>query len=96
LDADLNAQSLRFIYAFQGSGQLRIEASREEILLGRALAVFPFELTGGRVEGKTWLWRAAFDYRVTQFIQATMNYDGRSEGGRSPVHTARAEVRAFF
>ncbi|MEK9138213.1 MAG: hypothetical protein AAB393_13890, partial [Bacteroidota bacterium] len=96
LDADLNAQSLRFVYAFQGAGQLRIDVSREEILLSRALAVFPFELTGGRVEGKTWLWRVAFDYRVTQFIQATMNYDGRSEGGRSPVHTARAEVRAFF
>jgi hypothetical protein len=42
------------------------------------------------------LWSVAFDYRVTQFIQATMNYDGRTEGGRSPVHTARAEVRAFF
>ncbi len=96
LDADLNTQSVRFTYAFQGAGQLRVEASREEILLSQALAVFPFELTGGRVDGKTWLWRAAFDYRITQFIQATMNYDGRSEGGRPPVHTARAEVRAFF
>ncbi len=96
LVADLNTQSLRFVYAFQGAGQLRTEASREEIRLSQALAVFPFELTGGRVEGKTWLWSIAFDYRVTQFIQATMNYDGRSEGGRQPVHTARAEVRAFF
>ena len=96
LTADLNTQSLRFVNAFQGSGQLRLEASREEVRLSQSTASFPFELTGGRVDGKTWLWRVAFDYRVTEFIQATLNYDGRSEGGRSPVHTARAEVRAFF
>jgi hypothetical protein len=96
LGADLNTQSLRFVYALHSAGQLRMEASREEVLLSRELAVFPFELTGGRVDGRTWLWRVAFDYRVTQFIQATMNYDGRSEGGRQPVHTARAEVQAFF
>ena len=96
LDADLNTQSLRLVYAFQGSGQARVEVSREEVLLARNLDTFPFELTGGRVPGKTWLWRAGFDYRVTEFIQATMNYDGRSEGGRPPAHTGRAEVRAFF
>lgn len=94
--ASLNTQSLRLVYAFQGSGQARVEASREEILLSRSLDAIPFELTGGRVAGKTYLWRAAVDYRVTQFIQATLNYDGRTEGGQAPVHTARAEVRAFF
>ena len=96
LQADLNTQSLRMIYAFQGAGQARLEASREEITLGRTAETFPYELTGGRVVGKTWIWRAAFDYRVTNFLQATMNYDGRTEGGRAPVHTARAEIRAFF
>lgn len=96
LEADLNTQTLRTVYAFEGAGQVRGEVAREEILLGRMAESVPFELTGGRVPGKTWLWRIAFDYRVTQFIQATVNYDGRSEGGHTPVHTARAEVRAFF
>jgi hypothetical protein len=94
--ADLNTQAIRFVYAFQGAGQARVETAREEVLLGTSLETVPFELTGGRVPGKTWLWRVAFDYRVTQFVQATVNYDGRSEGGGAPVHTARAEVRAFF
>jgi hypothetical protein len=94
--ADLNMQSVRFVYAFPGSGQLRTEFSREEIGLSRSLAVIPYELTGGRVEGKTWIWRLGFEYRLTQFVQASASYDGRSEGGGSPVHTARAEVRAFF
>ena len=96
VEAALNAQSVRMVYAFLGAGQARAEASREEIHLGRSLATYPYELTGGRVAGKTWIWRAGFDYRMAQFIQATLAYDGRSEGGQSPVHTARAEIRAFF
>jgi len=96
LGAVLNAQTVRFVYAFQGAGQARVEASREEERLGGTPASFPYELTGGRVAGKTWTWRFGFDYRVTQFVQASATYDGRTEGGAPPVHTARAEVRAFF
>ncbi len=96
LQADLNAQTVRMVYAFQGSGQARAEFAREEVLLGRGAESFPYELTGGRVAGKTWVWRGAFEYRITQFLQTSVNYEGRTEGGRDPVHTARAEVRAFF
>lgn len=96
VDADLNTQALRLVYAFEGAGQARAEFGREEILLSGATQSFPFELTGGRVQGKTFLWRVGFDYRVTQFIQANLAYDGRSEGGRPPIHTARAELRVFF
>jgi hypothetical protein len=96
LAADFNAQTIRFVYAFRGAGQVRVETSREEIVLNRSAEVIPFELTGGRIAGKTWLWRLTFDYRVTQFVQANINYDGRVEGGSTPIHTARAEVRAFF
>ena len=93
---DINAQSLRTTYAFQGSGQVRAEVAREEVTGAANLEFLPYELTGGRVAGKTWLWRAAIDYRIAQFLQATMTYDGRAEAGRSIVHTGRAEVRAFF
>ncbi len=96
LGAALNAQSVRFVYAFQGAGQARVEASREEERVGQTLDTYPYELTGGRLAGKTWIWRFGFDYRVTQFVQASATYDGRTEGGGAPVHTARAEVRAFF
>ncbi len=96
VQADLNVQSVRTVYAFRGAGQLRAEMGREEMRLSSTPDVFPYELTGGRVAGLTWVWQAAFDYRITQFLQATVNYDGRTEGGQPPVHTARAEVRAFF
>ena len=58
--------------------------------------VLPYELTGGRVAGKTYLWSLAMDYRLTNNIQLTVDYRGRTEGGRPPVHIARAEAKAFF
>ena len=94
--ADLNDQSVRLLYSFNDRGQVRGELTREEVMLSQVGPIIPFELTAGKVGGKSWLWRLGMDYRVTQFIQGSMNYDGRSEGGGQPVHTARAEVRAFF
>jgi len=96
VEASINAQVVRFVYAFRGAGQARLEAGREELNVSRATTELPFELTGGRVPGKTWLWRVSIDYRLVHFIQATLSYNGRSEGGRSPIHNAQAEVRAFF
>jgi hypothetical protein len=96
LEASLNTEGLRMIYAFEGAGQVRAEFSREEVLLSHAVDVFPYELTGGRLRGKTWLWHAGLEYRLTNFLQANASYDGRSEGAGPVVHTARAEVRAFF
>ncbi len=94
--ADLNTETIRGIISFRGAGQARLEMGREEIQLSRTPETFPYDLTGGRLNGLTWTWSAALDYRITQFLQATLNYDGRIEADSSPVHTARAEVRAFF
>ena len=97
--ADMNEQSVRLTYAFQGVGQLRTEVSREEVsvpLAGGAGLPFPYEFTNGRIVGKTFLWQLALDYRFNQYVQVTVGYSGRTEGGRTAVHTARAEARAFF
>lgn len=96
LTADINIEGVRAVYAFEGSGQARVEFSREETRLGRAAVDYAYELTGGRLPGLTWLWRAAFDYRFVGFLQAGASYDGRTEGGRPPVHTVSAEIRAYF
>jgi hypothetical protein len=96
LTADINIEALRAVYAFEGSGQARVEFSREETRLSRGAADYSYELTGGRLPGLTWLWRAALDYRFVGFLQAGATYDGRSEGGRPPVHTVSAEIRAYF
>ena len=95
--ADLNTESIRTVYSLSEKGQAKAEFTREEVVLaGLGGGVVPFELTGGRVSGQSWLWHFGLEYRLTQFIQSTISYDGRSVGGSSPVHTAKAEVRAFF
>ncbi|MFI5251010.1 MAG: hypothetical protein ACHQQQ_01145 [Bacteroidota bacterium] len=94
--ANLNDQSVRLNYSIETKGQARVEFSREEVLMTNPGLLFPYELTGGKVVGKTWLWRFGFDYRITDFLQSSVNYEGRSENNSVPIHTGRAEVRAFF
>ncbi len=94
--ADINQQILRFIYSFATSGRLRLEIERDEVLLNTSNLIIPYELTNGRAEGKSYFWRAVFDYNITKNIQANINYDGRVEGSKQVIHTGRAQVTAFF
>ncbi|MBI3005537.1 MAG: hypothetical protein HYY49_09005 [Ignavibacteriales bacterium] len=98
--ADINEQGLRMVYALLGAGQFRSEFRREEVTLSNVdpdpLRPLPYEFTGGKATGKSFLWQLAFDYRISQNVQVTVNYNGRSERGRPAIHVARAEARAFF
>ncbi|MBU1299282.1 MAG: hypothetical protein KJ963_04455 [Bacteroidetes bacterium] len=94
--SDMNLQGVRFIYSFAEQGIVKAELNREEIQLTGVSQYIPFELTGGRVVGKTWIVRIASEYRITDFLQASFNYEGRSETNLRQVHTLRGEIRAFF
>ncbi len=94
--ADMNDESIRLVYSIEDHGQARAEIIREEVNIQHAGVFLPFELTDGKFDGKSWLWHLSLEYRLTKFIQATLSYDGRSEGKRVPVHVGKAEVRAFF
>jgi hypothetical protein len=93
-----NTQALRTVIAFQGSGQARAEVSREEITLDHAAPdyVVPYELTAGRDVGKTYLWSTMIEYKLGKNIQLSGQYNGRTVNGRSPIHSGRMEVRAYF
>ena len=69
---------------------------RDNIKLNNPDAAFPYELTNGRPVGSSILWRILFDYSISKNLQATFNYDGRSESNRNVIHTGRAEIKAFF
>lgn len=96
--ADFNGQTLRTVIGFQGNGQLRVEFSREEILLARVPLNYsiPFELTGGRDIGRQYLWSAAADYKVGNNVLFSLQYSGRTTSRSNVVHTGKMEVRAFF
>jgi hypothetical protein len=100
VSATINEQFARLSYAIAAIGQVRGEVQREEVLVANDKTVgtpsYPFEFTNGKAIGKTFQWHLAFDYRMSQLLQLTFNYDGRLEGTGPAVHTARAEARAFF
>ncbi len=93
---DLNSEALRFNLSFAGTGRLRIELERTELIANTTENYIPFELTGGNIIGKNYYWRLNFDYRLSGNLQSTVSYDGRLQGSGKAVHTARAEVRAYF
>lgn len=94
--ADINVQTFRFIYSFQGKGTIRTEVSRNEVIINTNPAFVPFDLTKGLAVGKSYFWSLNFEYRISNFIQATINYFGRAEGKSKVIHTGTAEVRAYF
>ncbi len=98
INANFNSQAIRMVFSFEGAGQARLDFSREEITLENSAptSVVPYELTDGRDVGKTFLWGASLDYRITGNIQSTLQYTGRTSKNGKIVHTGRAEVRAFF
>jgi hypothetical protein len=96
--SSFNTQALRTVIAFQGSGQARLELSREEITLDNAAPdyVLPYELTAGREVGKTYLWTTTIEYKLGKNIQLSGQYNGRTINGKTPIHSGRMEVRAYF
>jgi hypothetical protein len=93
---DMNSQLLRFNLSFLGTGRLRIEVERDELISNTTVNSIPYELTNGNQIGKNYYWRLNFDYKLLTFLQTTISYDGRLQGESRVVHTARAEARAYF
>lgn len=96
IEAIVTSQTLRTTLSFDGPGRLRAELERNDVELKNAADNFPYELTDGKADGESWIARVNFDYRITSYMQATLSYLGRVEQERPMIHTARAEVRAFF
>ncbi len=95
--ANLLAFAPRATYSLSKKGRVRGELEFTHVGLAPKGQLIPFELTGGNRAGNTWRWNLGFDYRVSQNVQATMTYFGRSEPDRPDVqHVAKVEVRAFF
>lgn len=94
--ADVNKQVLKFAYSLEAKGKFRVEVERDEAILSSNPLFLPYDLTKGITVGKSFLWTISMDYRITNFIQATLNYFGRAEGNSKVIHTGTAELRAFF
>ena len=93
---DQNSQLLRLNVSFAGEGRLRVEIERNELNGNTNDNYVPFEITAGNLLGKNYFGRLSFDYRISNNLQSSINYEGRSQGGGAMIHTARGEIRAYF
>lgn len=73
----------------------RIEFRRMKID-GDAGAFSVFELTDGVGEGNSWLWNTGIQWRNSDWIRTTFQYDGRTIMNRSPIQTLRLSITATF
>jgi len=71
-------------------------SSKFVTLRGETNSFTNFELTEGSGEGLNWEWSAQLNYRVSELIQSSISYDGRTITGRESVNTIRFVVKAVF
>lgn len=77
----------------QGQGRIEFRSNR---LTGTTSSLGEFEMTEGAGLGSTFLWSAGLSWRVSEFIRATVNYDGRTITDRPAVQTLRVVFTAVF
>jgi hypothetical protein len=79
------------------NSSLRTSISLVEIRYdGTANTALEFTMLEGLKKGTNWLWGISFDQRLANNIRLNISYDGRKSGEAAIVHTARAQVSAFF
>jgi len=78
-------------------GQLRAEWAFGRIHARQKNRALPYEMFDGDQPGTTHRWAVYLNYRLNQFVQATLSYRGRNEPWRTQIYqTGQIEVRAFF
>lgn len=100
-DPDTRANRISLIpranYAISRRGRFRGEITWTRVLVSPADRLIPFELAEGFRAGTSFRWNFGFDYRISQNVQASLSYFGRSEPDRPTTqHIAKVEMRAFF
>jgi len=74
----------------------RMEHRRFALRGGPSSSMGEFELTDGAGMGNTWAWSLQSDYRISDFLRASLQYDGRTVPGRPAIQTLRFSVNAVF
>ena len=97
VQANISMITLGSTYSFRGKGRLKAEIERTSTSIeNQQTGSSTYELTQGNSKGETFIWLVNFQYRLSRFITASLNYDGRSLPKGQVIHTGKAEIRAVF
>ena len=55
-----------------------------------------FQLTDGRGQGASWLWRTGLQAELSESLSARLTYDGRAPANGRTIHTGRFQLTALF
>ncbi len=83
-------------YSFLRQGRLRSEFGWAHVSAEPDGAAISWEMAQGNTIGDNYRWSLGIDYRVNQYVSATLSYSVRSQPGRPTRHLGKAEMRAFF
>ncbi len=75
---------------------VRLERRSFTLSGGPSTSMGEFELTDGAGIGQTWAWSLQSDYRISDFLRASLQYDGRTVPSRPAIQTLRFTVNAVF
>lgn len=94
-DATTFSQTLRAVYGIFTQGVLRLELEHTHVAAPENV-LLPYQLTGGNPQGRSWIFKNTFEYRVG-ILQFSLQYLGRIQPPvLNMIHTMQGEVRAFF
>lgn len=74
----------------------RIEYRNFDLSGGPSTSLGEFELTDGAGMGQSLAWSLQSDYRISDFLRANLQYNGRTVPGRPAIQTVRFSVNAVF
>lgn len=91
------SEIIRYNYTYKNIGRFRAEFEMTNTTIKKnPNDIVSYDLSSGNPDGKLYVWRTIFDYKISDFISSYFSYDGRLANNNPPIHTMRAEIRAFF
>jgi len=87
----------RLNYSFRGKGRLRVEIEFNQVKVNPKNAILPYEIVLDNRAGMNFRWIASFDYNVSRYLRASLNWNGHYEQYLAkPIYAVKAEMRAYF
>tara|TARA_B100000795_G_C22806823_1_gene445584 strand:+ start:14195 stop:17611 length:3417 start_codon:yes stop_codon:yes gene_type:complete len=63
---------------------------------GNAFSPVGYQMLEGLQPGNNYTWRLLLQKRITKYLDANLNYNGRKSQTSNTIHTGSVQIRAFF
>ena len=96
---ELNQQKLGASFAYANAEKISINGEFSFIengFSGNAFSPVAYQMLEGLQPGNNYTWRLLFQKRITKYLDANLNYNGRKSQTSNTVHTGNLQLRAFF